>query len=1015
MMKEHEPSYQELERRLTAIVQAIPHPMSLVSRDYRYLAVNDGYAALYQAPIENIVGRKVADFFGEPVFEETIRPHLDRCLAGETVRIESQFKFPDDSVRWMVMEYHPYRDEKGRVAGVISHGLDITEQRDVEERLKKTLDAATDGIWYWHFPSNQLTFGARYYTMLGYEPDEFPPTFDNWLDLIHPDDRDAALSVAEKYLETKPDLYQNDFRLRTKEGKYRWIHSRARVVERSPQGEAILMIGNHEDITERKRAEDALRQSEATLLAMFNSAPIAIVLIDGNGRVLNTNDEHAARFQLTRKEMIGICIWDVTPPSVLPTRKQQVEKVFDTGKPLSGEDRRGDVWSEYHINPAMWNDQGEVEAVIVIALDVTARKRGEEALRESERQKSLILDATSEVVAFLDLDLRVIWANRAAEESLGVLPGGLTGRQCYDIWAQRDDPCPNCPGLKPQCPGQSHELERRSPDGRLWFIRSYPVIDDGGNLVALAEFAQDISARKQNEERLRRSQAMLARTERIAHVGSWEWEIAGDAVTWSDELFRIHQIDPAKGAPRWAQHPELYDPEDIARLSRVVENAISDGTPYEIELRALTKDGKTRICLGRGFAEMGPEGRAVRLFGSVQDITEQKQAEEEREKLQAQLLQAQKMESVGRLAGGVAHDFSNMLQSILGYADLALMAMNKEQPVYADIEEIKNTAKRSTNIIRQLLAFARKQVIAPVVLDLNDQVAGMLKMLRRLVGEDMDLVWLPGGDVCMVRMDPSQIDQILVNLVVNARDAIQDVGQVSIETGNVALDEAYCADHPESVPGRYVKISVSDTGCGMDRETLHNIFEPFFTTKELGKGTGLGLATVYGIVKQNNGYIEVYSEPGKGAAFHIYLPRHEVEPEEGEEATATSAGPAVGTETVLLVEDQPSVLDMATRMLTHLGYTVLKAAAPKEAIRLAGEYAGEIHLLMTDVVMPGMNGRDLADRIRQTRPTIRFLYMSGYTADIIARQGVLEKGVQFIQKPFSLADLAQKVREAIGQ
>ena len=216
----------------------------------------------------------------------------------------------------------------------------------------------------------------------------------------------------------------------------------------------------------------------------------------------------------------------------------------------------------------------------------------------------------------------------------------------------------------------------------------------------------------------------------------------------------------------------------------------------------------------------------------------------------------------------------------------------------------------------------------------------MLKMLRRLVGEDMDLVWLPGADVCMVRMDPSQIDQILVNLVVNARDAIQDVGQVSIETGNVALDEAYCADHPESVPGRYVKISVSDTGCGMDRETLHNIFEPFFTTKELGKGTGLGLSTVYGIVKQNNGYIEVHSEPERGASFYVYLPRHEVEPEEGEDAAATSAGLAVGTETVLLVEDQPSVLDMAARMLTHLGYTVLKATAPKEAIRLAGEYTG---------------------------------------------------------------------------
>jgi len=347
--------------------------------------------------------------------------------------------------------------------------------------------------------------------------------------------------------------------------------------------------------------------------------------------------------------------------------------------------------------------------------------------------------------------------------------------------------------------------------------------------------------------------------------------------------------------------------------------------------------------------------------------------------------------------------------------DLALMDVDKDHPSYADLQEIQAAAKKSTNIVRQLLAFARKQIIAPEVLDLNDQVADMLKMLRRLIGEDMELIWKPGADVWEVKMDPAQIDQILVNLVVNARDAILDVGQVVIETENVLLDQSYCATHSGSVPGLYVRLMVSDTGCGMDKETLQNIFDPFFTTKEADKGTGLGLATVYGIVKQNNGYIDVHSERGEGTSFEIYLPRHEAEPEDVEPGDAISTGLARGTETVLLVEDNPFVLEMGNRLLSHLGYRVLIANSAAEAVRMAREFSDRIHLLMTDVVMPGMNGRDLADRIQESRPETRCLYMSGYTEDIIARQGVLEEGVHFIQKPFSLDDLSKKVREAIGQ
>jgi CheY-like chemotaxis protein len=327
---------------------------------------------------------------------------------------------------------------------------------------------------------------------------------------------------------------------------------------------------------------------------------------------------------------------------------------------------------------------------------------------------------------------------------------------------------------------------------------------------------------------------------------------------------------------------------------------------------------------------------------------------------------------------------------------------------------MQKAAQRSADLTRQLLAFARRQTVAPRVLALNETVADMLKMLRRLIGEDIDLAWMPGEGLWPVKIDPAQIDQILVNLCVNARDAISGVGKVTIETENVTFDEAYCANHAGFILGAYLLLGVSDDGCGMDKETLGRIFEPFFTTKGFGEGTGLGLATVYGIVKQNAGFINVYSEPGKGTSFRIYLPRFEGETAEPQTTRTKETAKGHG-ETVLLVEDEPAILKMGRAMLERLGYTVLTAGTPNEALRLAEAHPGEIHLLITDVVMPEMNGRDLAVRIRANRPGLRRLFMSGYTANVIAHQGVLDKGVQFIQKPFSIEKLAAKVREAMEQ
>jgi PAS domain S-box-containing protein len=405
----------------------------------------------------------------------------------------------------------------------------------------------------------------------------------------------------------------------------------------------------------------------------------------------------------------------------------------------------------------------------------------------------------------------------------------------------------------------------------------------------------------------------------------------------------------------------------------------------------------------------GLDGQPIGLVGISRDITERKQAEEEKTKLEGQLLQAQKMESVGRLAGGVAHDFNNMLGVIIGYAELALMKLEPSQPIYANLNEIRTAAERSADLTRQLLAFARKQTIAPKVIDLNETVSGMLKMLQRLIGEDMHLTWQPAPGLWPVKMDPSQIDQMLANLCVNSRDAITDVGRITIETGNRSVDASYSSSQSYVDPGEYVQLVVSDDGCGMDKETAAHIFEPFFTTKGVGEGTGLGLATVYGIVKQNNGFINVYSEPGHGTAFTIYLPRHTGE--SGEALKESAVEPAArGSETLLLVEDEPTILKMTALMLEGQGYAVLTAGSAGEAIRLFRENPGMIQMLMTDVVMPDMNGRDLLKELNAFNPEVKCLFMSGYTANVIAHHGVLDEGVHFIQKPFSLPDLANKVR-----
>ena len=545
------------------------------------------------------------------------------------------------------------------------------------------------------------------------------------------------------------------------------------------------------------------------------------------------------------------------------------------------------------------------------------------------------------------------------------------------------------------------EMEILTKTGKQVWVRTNGVAvrNETGRIIKIQGAFQDISERKR---------ADAEREKLISAI-----EQASDTIMITDTDGIIQYVNPTFETVTGYSRKEILgqnakilksDKQDQA-FYRHLRATVAEGDTFRGRMVNKRKDGTLFTEDATISPVLGAQGKIVNYVAVKRDVTAHIQ-------LEAQLQQAQKMESVGRLAGGVAHDFNNMLTIILSYTQLAMNELDPAGPIHDDLQQVLKAAQRSADITRQLLAFARKQTISPQVLDFNRTVEYMLKMLRRLMGEDIHLTWQPGSGLWPVKMDPSQMDQILANLCVNARDAIAGVGTLTLETDNVTLDGDYCAAHPGFVPGDFVLLAVSDTGCGMDRQILDHIFEPFFTTKGLGQGTGLGLAMVYGIIKQNDGFINVYSEPGQGTCLRIYLPRHTGEPEQSKLQDETEI-PAGHHETVLIIEDDRPILNLAKRMLEGLDYDVLEAETPGEALDLAQTHTGGIDLVLIDVIMPEMTGPDLAKKLKALYPDLKLLFMSGYTADIIAQRGLLAADTNFISKPFSIKELALKVRETL--
>ena len=497
----------------------------------------------------------------------------------------------------------------------------------------------------------------------------------------------------------------------------------------------------------------------------------------------------------------------------------------------------------------------------------------------------------------------------------------------------------------------------------------------------------------------------LDEVERIARVGSWTLDPATGAATWSVEMYRILGLDPQGPALGLDEISRLFTPDSVDRVTAAVDRAVVAGEAWQTDLEIQRPDGTRAGVSSHGTAERDAEGSVVGIHGTMQDVTEHRGMER-------QLQQSQRLEAVGQLAGGIAHDFNNILTAIRGYTELVRDDLPSADPRRADLEHVLTAADRAADLIGQLLAFSRRQVLTPCVVDPAEVVSGIVPLLRRLLGEGIEVVTTGEPGLGRIMVDPGQLGQVVVNLAVNARDAMPRGGRLIIETTNVELDEAYVATHAEAVPGPHVLIAVSDTGHGMDTETQLQAFEPFFTTKGPDHGTGMGLATVYGIVKQSGGSIYLYSEPERGTTFKLYFPRTDAQavpaPAPGPRAQHRSA-----SGTILLVEDDANVRGYARRVLETAGFTVLEAATGVEALELAAANLATIDLLLTDAVLPGMHGAELAERLVAERPGLRVLFVSGFTENLVIQHGVVAQGINFLPKPYRAEDLVRSARQVL--
>ncbi len=778
---------------------------------------------------------------------------------------------------------------------------------------------------------------------------------------------------------------------------------------------------------QRKRVETELVRREKYFRTLTENSLDILTILNRDGNFEYTSPSLKTVLGYDPRDVRGQSALDRVHPDDVPGVMQVLERT------IQHPDQRITHQFRYRRQDGSWCvletvcqnrlEDPEIAGIVMNARDITDRKRAEAEVRESEKQYRLIFDGSPVPMWVSDLKSSAfLEVNEAAVQHYGYSRDDFLGMTLNAI--RPPDEVSKLaeflaavvskrlrPGL-----GDAGLWRHRKKDGTLidteitWSIISFKGRE------ALLTMANDVTEQKRAAEALEKSEASLAAAQRIAHLGSWELDLtnlqdlARNELWWSDETYRIFGFEPRNVAVTNELFWQCVHPEDRRRIAEALNEVFRIKEPYDVEHRIVLPGGEERIVRERAELSLDSAGQPVQLRGIVLDITERKRLEE-------QLRQSQKMEAIGQLAGGVAHDFNNILTVIHGHASLLLYDKNLAPAASRSAQQIAQAAERAAGLTRQLLAFSRRQVMQPKRLDMNQVVSNVTMMLGRILGEDIALRLNYWPQPALVQADASMIEQVLLNLAVNARDAMPGGGQLSIRISVAYVDVKYRPYHPESRSGTFVCLSVVDNGCGIAPENLRRIFEPFFTTKGVGKGTGLGLATVYGIVKQHQGWVEVQSETDKGAAFHVYLPA----------STGTDPDPAVapeqkpaeqpvrgGKETILVVEDEAPVRELVSNLLAGYGYNVLHAESGVKALDVWRQCREKVDLLLTDVVMPDrLNGRDLAEKLRAEQPRLKVIFTSGYSADVVGKDFVLQRGLHYLQKPYDPRKLAMTVRDCL--
>ena len=1049
---------------LAGIIDTVSEPMVVLDSSFRVVKASSAFYSTFQLKPDEAEGSILYDLNNRQWDIPKLRELLNRIISSESsidnYKIEHEFEHP--GMRTLLLNGRCSETHLDKSPLIFLAIEDITERTQADETLEMfrfSIDEAADAIFFMNRQGEFLYVNDQACRSLGYTRDELMQLHLSDIDPVFP--RDNIDEQWEQFTKDKVLGHHIETIHRRKNGvefpveifsKHIWF------------GNVEFHVAFVRDITERKKAEEERIAHIRFLESLEHIDHATRKTVDLNQMMKDVLDALLVIFNCDRAFLLYPCdpdaeYWHVPMERTVdeyprvhnaeikipidPQFKKVIRIMLETDGPVvfgPGSDYllSPEETKQFHVksqlsmvvypksgNPWMlglhqcsyareWTKEekslfNEIGRRIADALTGLLALRD---LKESEEQLRLALKAANQ--GLYDLTIKTGDINVSPEYAtmLGYDPEFFV--VTFSEWVEllHPDDHDRVLGIfnlyiRGDIPDYSVEFRLKTKTNDwLWILSVGKIVewDADGKPLRMIGTHTDITKLKKTEESLKLFQLFV---DNASEAVEWITEDGGFAYIneeahhslgyTKEEMMQLHvwDIDPEYPKERWPQQWEK-----IKKLKKLTFEAVHKKKNREIFPVEVTAN---HIFLGENEYHIS----------FVHDITERKKAGAEKEKLEAQLIQAQKMESIGRLAGGVAHDFNNMLSVIIGYTEMIKLNLSEDDPLLKDITEIEKAAIHSKDITSQLITFSRKQIIIPTVLNLNELIEKTKNTLSRLIGENIQLHFIPGKDIWNIKFDRSQIEQILVNLSANSRDAMPNGGKLTIETSKIHIDEAYCMDHPEFLPGYFVILSVSDNGIGMSKETLSIVFEPFFTTKGVGEGPGLGLPTVYGIVKQNGGFINIYSEPGQGTTFSIYIPALTDEKNESSN-TAEEDKKVPGAVTILLVEDDDMVRRVATSILISIGYTVLVAETPEKALELCSKDDTSFELLMTDVIMPGLSGAELRDKIKALKPEIKVLFMSGYTSDVIVHHGVLEKGVHFIHKPFTLNELSRKLREILG-